>query len=342
MFFEGVGELLQHADAGDAGTGQPILQEEARQDFVPLGPDLPEVFLHVVGDGQRFVQTQGTIQTLAFLFLGVEIFRVLQEEPTNALEKLLASGGEFVKQLSAKGAELVVEQLDHMKAIEDVNGFSEILAHGPDIGGGHVGGNGLDLGVRAPQSLPEGLQGVHALAVTDENHGAGEKIEDNGQVAMALADVDFVDGDLLEVVQLGLAELALEVPGLDVLDDVPANDQMFGNILDGHEMRQFQSIALEGASVMLLGVGESELDLANLAARKAQHARHFELDERRLLADRQRPEGAFDAALGPDVLGAAMRAAQSLAWLFDAKRGDARLDNLADVAVADDAEAVLQ
>jgi hypothetical protein len=51
---------------------------------------------------------------------------------------------------------------------------------------------------------------------------------------MALADGNFVDGDLFEVVQLGLAEAALEVAGLDVLDRVPTDPKVFGHSLDGH------------------------------------------------------------------------------------------------------------
>jgi hypothetical protein len=117
---------------------------------------------------------------------------------------------------------------------------------------------------------------------------------------------------------------------------------MIGNILDGHEPRQFEGIAFEGAGVMLLGIGETDLDLADLAAGQAQHAWHLELDEGRLLADRQRPESAFDAALGPDILGAAMGTAKAFAGLFNAKRRDARIDKLADVAVADNAEAMIQ
>jgi hypothetical protein len=38
---------------------------------------------------------------------------------------------------------------------------------------------------------------------------------------VSLADVDFVDGDLLEGVELGLAEPALQVLGLNLLDGVP-------------------------------------------------------------------------------------------------------------------------
>ena len=68
-----------------------------------------------------------------------------------------------------------------------------------------------DLGPGPAQPLPEGLQGLHAFAVADEHHGAAEQVEHHGEVVMALADGDFIDGDLLELVQLGLAEAALQV-----------------------------------------------------------------------------------------------------------------------------------
>jgi len=47
------------------------------------------------------------------------------------------------------------------------------------------------------------------------------------------------------------------------------------------------------------------------------------------------------APLGPNLVGAALGTTQALAGLFDAEGGDARLEVLADVAVADDAEAVI-
>ena len=125
----------------------------------------------------------------------------------------------------------------------------------------HVGGHGLDLGPGTTQPLPERLQGLDAFAVADEHHGPGEQIEDHGQVAVPLADGDFIDGDLLELVQLGLAEAALQGAGLDVLDGVPTDLEVLGHVLDGHVPGQLQGVALEGAGVAFLGIGEAELDL---------------------------------------------------------------------------------
>jgi len=60
-------------------------------------------------------------------------------------------------------------------------------------------------GVRASTPLPS----------PDEHHRPGQQVEHHGQVVMPLADGDLVDGDLLELVQLGLAEAAFagSVPG---------------------------------------------------------------------------------------------------------------------------------
>src|SRR5450755_3601665 len=45
------GKLLEHADAGACGAGDPIVEESFRRRFVLLVPDLPQVFLHVVNRG---------------------------------------------------------------------------------------------------------------------------------------------------------------------------------------------------------------------------------------------------------------------------------------------------
>jgi hypothetical protein len=61
-----------------------------------------------------------------------------------------------------------------------------------------------------------------------------------------------------------------------------------------------------------------------------------------LLADGQRPEVAFDGAQGPNILGAAMGAAEAFTRLLNAESRDAGLEDLADLAAADDTEAVMQ
>ena len=174
--FEGGGKLLQHPDSGTAGASQPLSQDGAGLGFAPLHPDLAEILLEIVSDRQRFVDPQGAFETLGFLFLGVEVFRILQEQPAGALEELLALSGEFMKQLTAEGAELVVVQLDDVEVIEPMNRPREILTHSLGVSGGHVGGHGFDLGVGAAQTPPEGFESIPALAVADEDDGTGEQI----------------------------------------------------------------------------------------------------------------------------------------------------------------------
>jgi hypothetical protein len=158
------------------------------------------------------------------------------------------------------------------------------------IGGGGAG---------TPQPRPERRQGLDALAVADEDDGAAQQIQHHGDGVVPLADGDLVDGDLLVLVQLGLAEAPRQGAGSDVLDGVPADLEMLGHVLDGHVPRQIEGVALEGAGVVLIGFGEAQLDLAHAAAGEAQDARHLELEQHGLGADRHGAEGALGAAQRP-------------------------------------------
>ena len=249
---------------------------------------------------------------------------------------------QLVEQLATQGAELVVEELDDVEVVEDVDRVRQVVPHGPDVSRGHVGGDGGDPGPRPPQAFPEGFQGLHALAVADEHHGAGQQVEDHGEVMTPLADGDFVDGDLLELVQLGLAEAALQTAGLDVLDGVPTDLEVLGHVEDGHVARQLQDVALEGAGVVLFGVGEADLGLADRAAVQAAQPGHGEAQQHGLAADGRQAEGAVHAAVGPDVGRAALGAAPALAGLFDVEDHLTLAELLANIAVADEAEAVIQ
>ena len=57
----------------------------------------------------------------------------------------------------------------------------------------------------------------------------------------------------------------------------------------------------------------------------AEDAWHREVDEGGLLTDGQPLKRSRDAALGPDLIGPAVRAAQTFARLFDVEGRDARL-----------------
>jgi hypothetical protein len=159
---------------------------------------------------------------------------------------------------------------------------------------------------------------------------------------VSLADTDLIDGDLFELAQLGLAKAPLERPGLDVLDGVPADLQVLGHVLDGHVLRQFQGIALEGPRVVLLGVGKAQFDLPTVAARETEQARHLEGEDHRLAANRQGAKGAFDATPQPNVVGAAVAAAEVLAGPVDAKGHATVLEGLVNIVIAMQPKGVVQ
>lgn len=74
---------------------------------------------------------------------------------------------------------------------------------------------------------------------------SGYRIKRSIEIAVSFADGDFIDGDLLEPVQLGAGKASAQAPFLDVLDDVPTHPEMPGHIFDGHVPGQFQGIACE-------------------------------------------------------------------------------------------------
>src|SRR3954454_10206478 len=120
--------------------------------------------------------------------------------------------------------------------------LGQVVTHGPEVGGRHIGRHRLDPGPSPAQAFPEAFQGFDAFAVADEHHGAAVEVEHHGDVAMSLADGDFIDGDLFELVQLGFAEAPLQVAGLDVLDGVPTDLEVVGDVLDGHVTGEFQRV----------------------------------------------------------------------------------------------------
>ena len=73
------GELLEHADAGGFGVGDPVHQQGLGGFLVVLFPDLVQFLLEIVGRGQRFIQSQGFLKTFGLVAGGIEVFRPLQQ-----------------------------------------------------------------------------------------------------------------------------------------------------------------------------------------------------------------------------------------------------------------------
>ena len=77
--------------------------------FVALVPDLPQVLFEVVRDGQGPIQLQRLLQALLFVAVRVQVFGVLQQQPTRAFEDAtLGVALGLVVQFATQGAEFVV------------------------------------------------------------------------------------------------------------------------------------------------------------------------------------------------------------------------------------------
>jgi hypothetical protein len=72
-------------------------------------------------------------------------------------------------------------------------------------------GHSLDLRLAATEPLPKGLQRFGPLAIADEHHRSAVQVQDHRQVAVPLGDGDLVDGEVAQVLELGLGEATREV-----------------------------------------------------------------------------------------------------------------------------------
>ena len=172
--------------------------------------------------------------------------------------------------------------------------------------------------------------------------GAAAQVEHQREVAVALADGHLIDGDLLELLELGLGEPPLQIAFLDVLDNVPTDIEMPGRVLDGGELRELQRVAFKGVRVAPARIGEGNLDLPGEFTSKAHDPRHLDHEERRLQTDGDRPQEPLLVSLSIDCRRAARRAAILLPGLLDPET-DAAQDEIGPVQlVATNAAGMVQ
>ena len=308
---EGIGKLGEHGDSRIPCPARPVKEEGFGSLLAGLGPELPEVLLHVIGAGQRLIEFQGLSQSVRLPSVGPEVFRVFQKQPPGALQDGLVLDTSLAVERTPEVGELVIEKLDDMKMVKHDGGPGQVLADRAGVGRGHVEGHGLDLGLGAFQSFPEGCEGLGAFAVPHKDHGSGLEVQDNGEIAMTLADADLVNGYLLEVLEAGAGKALLEVAPLNVLDHVPAHLQMTGHVLDGHVAAQLQGVALKGLGVGAAGISKTDFGLPHHPAGRAKEAFDSQGYPDRLQADGQGTELADDFSLCPYLAGPAAGTTQS-------------------------------
>jgi hypothetical protein len=104
---------------------------------------------------------------------------------------------------------------------------------------------------------------------------------------VAFAHRDLVDGDQLQVFQFRLGEPPGKVTLDDVLDQIPAHVQVLGDVLDGHEMGQFQDVTFKGPGIAPALIRELDLDLSDQTTGLALDSRNREVHDDGFAPDRE-------------------------------------------------------
>jgi hypothetical protein len=180
------------------------------------------------------------------------------------------------------------------------------------------------------------------LAVADEDHGPGFPVQDHPQGALAVANADLVDGDLLPLLQPRLLEAVLQVPLLDVLDGVPANPEVPRHIPDGHAPAQLQGVTLESLGVAAPRVGKRQRHLGRAPTGAALDRRDGQDEPDGRATDGHRWEGAWLVAVVDEFTGVALRATTGVGPLAHGKDDGSCGELGLDVVVAPQAEGVVQ
>ncbi len=130
---KGVGEVLEYTDTRCLGPCDPVLQVGFCGSFIGLRPEESEIFLHVVCSRQGFVDAQRLFQPGSFVPIIVEVFGILQKQPSSSLEDLLVEQvGGFPIQLTTQLGQFLVKQLDDVEVIEHDGCAGQICAYCTD------------------------------------------------------------------------------------------------------------------------------------------------------------------------------------------------------------------
>jgi len=86
-----------------------------------------------------------------------------------------------------------------------------------------------------PSKLEEWPHVLSASAATDPQHPLAHGLDDDGRVAVALLDGEFVHADHLQPIEIDRAELMLQAGEVQVLDCLPVQSEEAGHVSDrGH------------------------------------------------------------------------------------------------------------
>ena len=108
-----------------------------------------------------------------------------------------------------------------MKMVKDQGCIWGILHYRGYECGGKVCSYGLNLGLGFTYFLPELIQSIRPLTITDIYYLTILEIHDYSLVYMALADCKLIDTDIFQSAQVGIAIVTLKITFLYILDCIP-------------------------------------------------------------------------------------------------------------------------
>lgn len=98
--------------------------------------------------------------------------------------------------------------------------------------------------------------------------------QDNRQIVI-LADIDLINGDLLQFLEIYFAIFAVQVSLLDTLDDIPNQGKVSGDIGCGHMFGKLENISSEIPGVCETRISKADISLPNCSAIFAFHSGNF-------------------------------------------------------------------
>lgn len=244
--------------------------------------------------------------------------------------------------LPTQVGELIIEQFDDMKMVKNNNRLWKVQLFCGNVRRRHVDGHPLDLGAIDLQPLPERRQCINALAATDKNHGAGAKIENDGQIVVTFDDGNFINGDTLVTFEHLFCKPSLQVPLLDFLHRIPTDSEVIGNILDCHMPCKFNEISFKCSGICSSWIGEAKVDFPGGLALSTRHPRNLQPDIDLLSSDPQSDENSHDFTSTVDNPDMTSGATKSMVFLGDHEANRPLLIFRGDVSIFVNANSMVQ
>jgi len=244
---QGFGEGSQQRDSGPCGPTAPVVEERGQAADVMKTPESSQFLFEVVGDGKRFVEFEGLLQIRESL--GREIFPSAQQEVPGALDCVASHDSGFALNRPAQLIDLLVHELDDVKAVGDGQGSGEVFDHGHRIGGAEICGHRLDVGFGDPELAEKGPQGILSPSPGYVKHTSAPPVDDDGDEFVQAPQIQLVDGQKLHFLEIGSGCFFGHVAFENTFDRVPSHSCQARRILEAHHSAESCNKSFKAVSV---------------------------------------------------------------------------------------------